>query len=74
MREVTIFLAFYKNFLIDRKRLGQSFRMMVSVYYYLLNGIRLDLDLDNSCWIEKDLTLLQTTVTFGFPHTKHILT
>ena len=36
-----------------RKRLVQPFWIIIWIYYYLLNGIRLDLDLDNSCWIRK---------------------
>ena len=43
-------------------------------YYYLLNGIRLDLGLDNAFWMRKYLTLLQTTFTFHFSHTKQSLT
>ena len=39
--------------LIGTKRLGQPFWIMIWIYYYLLNGIRLDLDLGNSCWIRK---------------------
>ena len=27
--------------------------VMIWIYHYLLNRIRLDLDLDNSCWIQK---------------------
>ena len=70
------YLWFFYKFLgiIGRKWLGQPFRIMNWVYYYLLNRIRLDLDLDNSCWIWKYLTLIQTTLTFGFSHTKHSLT
>ena len=59
--------------IIGRKRLGKHFWIMTWVYYYLLNGIRLDLGLDNSCWTRKYLTLLKTTFTFRFSHTKHIL-
>ena len=40
---------------------------MIWIYYYILKVIRLDLD--NSCWIRKIPNL--TTLTFGFPHTKH---
>ena len=39
--------------IIGRKRLGRPFRIMTLIYYYLLNGIILDLDLNNSCWIRK---------------------
>ena len=35
--------------IIDRKRLSQPFWIIIWVYFYLLNGIILDLDLDNSC-------------------------
>ena len=34
--------------IIGRKRLEQPFWIMVWIYYFLLNGIRLDLDLVNS--------------------------
>ena len=53
--------------IIGRKRLGQPFCMIIWIYHYLLDGVRLDLDL------EKYFTLLQTTLTFGFSHTKHSL-
>ena len=33
------------------KRLEERFWIMIWVYHYFLIGIRLDLDLDNSCWI-----------------------
>ena len=39
--------------IIDRKRLGQQFWMKIWIYCYLLNGIRLELDLDNFCWIQE---------------------
>ena len=47
---------------------------MILIYYYLLNGIRLDLDLGYS-WTgyEKDLNLPLTTLTFGISHTTHSL-
>ena len=38
--------------------------------HYVLNKIRLFLDLDNSCWIRKYLTLLQTTLAYVFSDTK----
>ena len=40
---------------------------MISIYYYLLSGIRLDLNLDNSSWIGKvPIPLVRTTLTFWF--------
>ena len=52
MRQYFYFL--YKFLaIIDRKRLGQPFSIMIWICYYLLNRIRLGLDLDNSCWIRK---------------------
>ena len=50
------FYLFYTNFLeksISKKRLGLPFWIMIWLYYYLLNRIRLDLDVDKSCWIPK---------------------
>ena len=38
--------------IIGRKRLRKPFNIMIWIYYYLLNGIKLALDLDNSCWIQ----------------------
>ena len=50
----TIILILYKFIgIIDRKTLGQSFWIMIWIYYYLLNVIRLKLGLDNSCWTRK---------------------
>ena len=71
-----IFKFLYKFLgIIGRKRLGQNFWIMISVYYYLLKGIRLELGLDNTFWIWKYLTFLQTRFTFRFSHTKkHSLT
>ena len=43
---------------------------MIWIYYDLLNGIKLDLQLDT----KTTLALLKTTLTFGFSHTKHSLT
>ena len=40
--------------IICKKRLGQHFWLMILIYY-LLNGIRLDSNLGNSCWIRKIL-------------------
>ena len=60
--------------IIGRKRLGQLFQIMIWAYYYLLNRIRLELGLDNAFWIQKYLTLLQTTFTFCFSHTKCSMT
>ena len=53
-----------------RNDFGRPFWIMIWVYYYLLNGIKLDLGLDNAFWIWKYLTLPQTTVIFHFSHTK----
>ena len=54
----SIFTFLYKFIgIIGRKRLTrQSFWIIIWVYNYLLNGIRLDQDLDNSCWIRKFAT------------------
>ena len=42
-----IFTFLYKFLgIFARKWLGQLFRILIWVYFYLLNGIRLDLDLD----------------------------
>ena len=40
---------------IGRKQLEQPFWIMTWIYYYLLNRIRMDLALDNSCWIYKNI-------------------
>ena len=74
--EEAIFLIFFYKLLgiIGKKRLGQDFWVMIWVYYYLLNGIRLDLGLDDAFWIWKCLTLLQATFKFRYLHTKHSLT
>ena len=60
--------------IIGRKWFGQPFWIMIWGYYYLLNRIRLDLDLGNSCCIQEYLPLLQRTLTFSLPHAKHSLT
>ena len=39
--------------IIDAEQLGQPFQILTWIYYYLLNGTGLGLDLDNSCWIRK---------------------
>ena len=70
--QIDAWRQFYR--IIFRNWLGQDFEIMICVYYYFLNGIRLDLGLDNSCWIKKHLNLLQTTLTYGFLHTKLSLT
>ena len=50
----TLFLLFIEiSRIIGRKQLGQSFWIIMCIYDYHLNGIELDLDLDNSCWIQK---------------------
>ena len=36
---------------IVTKRFEEPFWIMIWIYHYFLIGIRLDLDLDNSCWI-----------------------
>ena len=53
------------------KRLGQPFWIIIWIYYYLLNRIRLNLELDNSCWVQKIPKLTnnqgaEATKTFGF--------
>ena len=64
-RQYFYFLYKYLG-IIGRKRLGQPFWIMNWVYYYLLNRIRSDLDLDNFAEYEKYLTLLRTTLIFWF--------
>ena len=59
--------------IIGTKRLG-PFRIIIWICYYLLHGIRLDLDLDKSCWIHKLPKLCYKQLTFSFWHTKHSLT
>ena len=59
---------------IGRERLGQPFSIMIWIYYYILNGIRSDLGLDNAFGMRNYLTLLQTIFTFRFSYTKHSLT
>ena len=59
------FYFWYKHLgIFGRKWLAQPFPIMIWIYYYLLNGIRLDLGLDNSSWIQKYLTMLGTTLKF----------
>ena len=60
--------------MIDRKRLAQHFWIMILISYDLLKIDRLDLDFDNPFRYEEYLTLLQTTLTFDFSHTKHKVT
>ena len=48
MRQYFYFLYRFLG-IISRKRFGQLFKIMIWIYYYLLNGIISDLDLDNSC-------------------------
>ena len=43
---------------------------MIWIYCYLLNGIRINLDLDSSCWIQKMPNL--TTLTFVYSHTNMV--
>ena len=52
---------------IGRTWLGQPFWIMI----WVLNGIRLGLDLDTSSWIRKYVNLLQKTLTLAF-HTPNI--
>ena len=67
-----IFPFLYKFLgIVGIKRVGELFWIIIWVYYYLLNEIRLNLGLDNAFWIAKHLTLLQTTFRFRFSHTKH---
>ena len=58
-----LFIQFLRK--IGRKWLGQTFWISIWVYNYLLKGIRLELGLDNCCWLPKYLTLLQAILTFG---------
>ena len=51
--------------IFDRKQLGQPFFDTDFDFYFFLNRILLDLNLDNYCWIQKIrkyLTLLLTTL------------
>ena len=52
--------------IIDRKELGQPFWIMILVYYYLLNGIRLESSLDSSCWIQKIPNLTTNNINIWF--------
>ena len=58
-----LFIQFLRK--IGRKWLGQTFWISIWVSNYLLKGIRLELGLDNCCWLPKYLTLLQAILTFG---------
>ena len=51
--------------IISRKRLGHSLWIMIWIYYYLLNGIILDLQLDNSCWIRKKPNIANNKLAFA---------
>ena len=42
------------------------------IYCYLLNGIGLEMDLNNSCWIWKYLTLLLNNINIWFFTLDHI--
>ena len=57
--------------IIGRKRLRQPFWIITSVYYYLLSGIILDLDLDNSSWIRTIPIFTTSNITFVFSHTNY---
>ena len=46
-------------------------KSLMENFIFCAVGITLNLELDDSCWIRKYLTLLQTTLTSGFSHTKH---
>ena len=63
--EGTIFLLS----IIDRKRLGRSFWIMICIYYYSLNRISLDLDLVNSYWIRKIPNFATKNIWFFTHHT-----
>ena len=52
--------------IIGRKRLVPSFWIMIWIYYYLSKGIRLDLDLNNSCWIRKIPKFATNNITIWF--------
>ena len=60
------YFSFLYNFfgIIGRKRLGKSFPILIWINYYLLNGIRLDLD--NSCWIRKTTNFATNNITTWF--------
>ena len=64
-RQIFTFLYTFLG-IIGRKGLGQPFWIIIWVFYYLKNGIRLELGLNISCWIRTYLTLLQTIFTFRF--------
>ena len=50
-----------------------TFWIMIWIYYYLLNGIRLDLDLDNSCWIRKIPNFATSSINIFIFYTPHIV-
>ena len=54
---------------IGRKRFGQALWIMIWIYYYLLNGIRLALNLDNSYWIRKISNFATNKIWFFTHHT-----
>ena len=60
--------------IISYKQFGPLFWKLIWIYYYLLNGIGLDLELHNSNLVQKILLILLTTVMFGFSNTTHYLT
>ena len=74
------YFEFFYKFLgiIGRKRLGQLFWIMIRLYYYLVNGIRLRLGLllldpKNINFSANNIGVWFLTLTFGFSHTKHSL-
>ena len=44
----------------------QSSKILIQIYYYPLKEVRLNLDLDNSCWIQKILNLLLKNISIWF--------
>ena len=59
--------------IIGRERVGEPFWVMIWIYYYLLNGIRLDLDLDNSCWLRKIPNFVTNKIEILVSHTPYIV-
>ena len=65
--EETIFLLF--KYISWNNWIGMTLDNPLWIYYYLLNRIGVELDLDNSFWIRKILNFCYLTLlTFGFSH------
>ena len=62
------YFCFFKKLfgIIDRKRLGQPFWIMIWIYHYLLNQIKLGLDLDNPCWIREIPNFARNNINIWF--------